>query len=214
MKNKIFVLFSLIFVVAFLSLASAQTFVYRGPVEKDLENNVTNVQLAISSSENVIALEESFSSASNADCRVLYFSVSPQIGFADVNSALGIFLLGDNSSSLRVLLNYSIPYECDVANGTSYNIPSEGESGINVSENQALPSLQTKDISQAKDPTEYNNFVKFSVQRSAFLDILTSLRVSPLVLILIIVALIVLVLAIFLILFLRKPTKTSAVKAK
>lgn len=138
----------LIFVsTIFLVSVSAQISIYRAPLVKDVQNQITTVKLGIASSSNVLAIEETFSSP---DCFVIDYVTTPGIDIAQANQLLGIWVLANKSENLANLeLDYSIPYNCTVKEG-SYYVLDNASATTNA-------SLKSEKTIQTKTLDEFNS---------------------------------------------------------
>jgi len=85
--------------------------VIRSPVTNDSSFFIKNVVLTVTSSENVLAIEEHFI---GNNCSVIQYEVSPDMDIVQFNPDLNLWLIGNRSSKLVFNLSYSIPENCNV----------------------------------------------------------------------------------------------------
>jgi len=85
--------------------------VIRSPVTNDPYFFIKNVLLTVSSSENVLAIEEGFI---GVNCSVIQYEVNPEMDIVQFNPDLNLWVIGNRSSKLIFNLSYSIPDNCVV----------------------------------------------------------------------------------------------------
>jgi len=105
----------------FVSWAPDFEGIFRSVPFKNIETNTTDVYIRIASLENVLAIEESFSSP---ECKVLDYSLDKDISIFEFNENENTWIIADNSDYLDVELFYSIHYDCDVVSGRYYTVNS------------------------------------------------------------------------------------------
>ena len=91
--------------------------IFRGVPIKNTETNTTDVYLRVASIENVIAIQEFFSSP---DCKVLSYSLNKDIDIFEFNDNENTWIFANSSDFLDVELFYQIPYECNINSGKYY----------------------------------------------------------------------------------------------
>ncbi|MFH1710852.1 MAG: dockerin type I repeat-containing protein [Nanoarchaeota archaeon] len=98
--------------------------IFRAVPIKNTETNTTDVYMRIASTENVIAIQEFFSSP---ECNILDYTLNKDIDIFEFNENENIWIFANNSITLDVELFYQIPYECNVSSGKYYTISSFSE---------------------------------------------------------------------------------------
>jgi hypothetical protein len=88
-------------------------------IEKNSDTQTTDVEIKILANDNVIAINETFSSPL---CYVSEHSLGEgeEIEIYEFNSRDNIWIFGDRSDSLDLTLTYSIDYDCDVVDEKYY----------------------------------------------------------------------------------------------
>lgn len=85
--------------------------VVRSVVEENVGEGLKFIEISIVSDEPVLAIEESFI---GENCSVDNYSVYPRIDVFEKHNNDSIWIFGNSSDSLDVVLNYSIPIGCEV----------------------------------------------------------------------------------------------------
>jgi len=95
--------------------------IFRAVPFKNIETNTTDIYIRIASIENVMAIQEFFSSE---DCEVLDYSLDKDIDIFEFNKNENTWIFANRSDILDVELFYQIPYDCDVNSGKYYTADS------------------------------------------------------------------------------------------
>lgn len=123
----------------FSVLEDKQTEVIR-LIEANQSESLNYVQIAIISSENVIAIQENLS-----NCSVLNYYAEPDIDIFEFNENEIMWILANRSSSLNVEIFYVIPINCSVLNGFYYVLSENGTlESYGISSNQTENPPQTQ----------------------------------------------------------------------
>lgn len=85
--------------------------VTRLPTVKNEAENITTIGLKIISSENVLAIKETFIPE---DCEILDTHSEPEIDVFEINEAEQTWIMADSTGALGVDMYYSLPFNCGV----------------------------------------------------------------------------------------------------
>jgi len=105
----------------YVSLDSDFHGIFRAIPVKNTTTNTTDVYLRIASTENVIAIQEFFSSP---ECNVLDYSLNKEIELFEFNDNENTWIFANNSNTLDIELFYQIPFDCNIISGKYYTIGS------------------------------------------------------------------------------------------
>ena len=161
--------------------------VIRSPPVNNSNFLIKDVNLSITSSQNIIAIEEVLI---GNNCSILGYSVTPKVDIVEFTPELNLWIIGNRSDSLSINLTYYIPDNCSVDEfkGKVYVLENDetitdetiesdttisptgggGETpGGSSSSNLAFQNVSSKPIIQAKDDADYRNLISNAVERLA-----------------------------------------------
>jgi len=93
--------------------------IFRAVPIKNAETNTTYVYIRIASTENVIAVQEIFSSP---NCKVIDYSLNKDIEIFEFNENENTWIFANSSNNLDIELFYQIPYSCNVTSGKYFTV--------------------------------------------------------------------------------------------
>ena len=186
-----------------------------------------SVRLGIVSSENVLAVQEFFTSD---DCEVASYELDKEIEVIEFKSSENTWILGTTEDNLEVELSYIIPFGCEVkgSEGRVFMLSGdedllglgfegeeledgeedEGEAGEEVGEDGEETGLISTTIEQAEDEEEFEEKVGKATQAIAKLSgqkgILGTVRKSTLIIIGVLILAVLGVVVFFIVSFVRK----------
>ena len=168
-------------------------------VTKDQTENITIIRLGVISSENVVAIKETFIPA---DCVILDTYSEPEIDIFEVNEAEQTWIIANRSDTLNIDMYYFLTYECGInetageafiltdddqlSSGTfdqgddtptTPGTPGSGPSGSRGSsggtttpQTTSTAGLQSQPIQQTETQEEFNEIVKQATKNILGLD--------------------------------------------
>ena len=119
-----------------------------------------NVKLSIVSSENVLALQEEFSSE---ECSVLNYSIEPEIEILVFKDSENTWILANRSDDIIAELSYnfglnneSVNVDCEVVSGKYFTLSGESLEEVSFDEIYMLNIASLEDIIKSKKKAGQN----------------------------------------------------------